>query len=266
MMETATMKTEIEVENIYDALLDRQELPRDLFNHHNTEPPLLSDDIWNKFELDFPDLTGNMDDIFTELDGGFNDDSLLFDILNDAQIRNHDCMWAGHCGSKEHPADEPRPVIVPIAPKPAPPPPRHVKPQVHNQQSLLKPRPMVMPYVVTPQTPPMSDDEEGKSKKTEVAKILEDTITATHLSEITEEDIKDLKFDADGYEDELEEEEDDEDEEEEEEEEEEKKKEPPKYSVASYASVNDHSYHKEKNSYVLDTPSDSGTYFYFKSH
>ncbi|CAH0547852.1 unnamed protein product [Brassicogethes aeneus] len=246
------IKTEIKAEEIDINDIKSEymlETPRDMFAPQNTEPPLLSDDIWNKFELDFPELT-DMDDIFKELDTGISENS-LFNLLNDCEIRNHDCMWAGHCGSKEHPADEPRllqtivPIVPPVVHK------NLVKPP--NPQSLLKPRvnlqntAAVLPQqqvslMHTPQTPPMSDDEEGKSKKNDLVKILQDTISEIDLPDVDDEDIEEL-LDLD-------------DEEDEEEEEEQQKVAKEQKYAASYA-ANDHSYHKEKNSYVLDTPSDS---------
>lgn len=75
--------------------------------------PLLPDDIWKKFELDFPTLCGELsplDDIFGDImeyvqeDAGGIQSSMEDGEL--CEIRNHDCMWAGHCASKEHPADE----------------------------------------------------------------------------------------------------------------------------------------------------------------
>ncbi|XP_018569007.1 transcriptional regulator Myc-1 isoform X2 [Anoplophora glabripennis] len=232
----------------------------------NTEP-VLSDDIWNKFELDFPELSG-IDDIFDEIDT--NDDSLLPFLNGICQIRNHDCMWAGHCASKEHPTDEPRfhmycainssapgytrAPIVTIK--------RESKPPVPCQQSLLKPAVRAAACVVpvmstmhTPQTPPMSDDEETKCKPTQVLQILNQTIAECDLDD--DSDLCDYRggdyFD------------DDEDIEVNVTDPSPAVKETAKSNIRScqFAAESDHSYHKDKNASMhmpnlgIDTPSDS---------
>lgn len=161
---------------------------------------LLPDDIWSKFELDLPGFN-DPDDFFQEFDsfsGSSNSTFNILDLDDDKEIRNHDCMWAGHCGSKEHSADEPRHTIVPAAPVPiikapaataaavptsstivnnavapaALPATIIAKPTAAKaQQSLLKNNlratqvaSTVMLNSHTPQTPPMSDDEDCKAK------------------------------------------------------------------------------------------------------
>ncbi|KAJ8983491.1 hypothetical protein NQ317_014951 [Molorchus minor] len=233
----------------------------------NTEP-LLSDDIWKKFELDFPELAG-FDDIFDDIVDTVKTESSLFPFLGlegICEIRNHDCMWAGHCASKEHPADEPRAYAAvrpptfapaPIMRPPAPPKPQTAKQP--SQQSLLKPAVRAAACTHVPQTPPMSDDEEVRSKPTKVLQILNQTISECDLEDDSDiEDESGLK-EYFGYGDDadvevtLVEVKD--------EEEEEMKKNIRKYQ---YAAESDHSYHKDKNASMrmaslgIDTPSDSG--------
>lgn len=68
---------------------------------------VVSDDIWKKFDLDFPlDRVDAYSDIYHERNF---DDGVLPDLLYNKmtclasrEIRHHDCMWAGLCISKEH--------------------------------------------------------------------------------------------------------------------------------------------------------------------
>lgn len=247
---------------------------------------MVSDDHWKKFELDFPELA-NIDDIFSELDSNNTFSNWLEDVdSKDCLFLNHDCMWAGHCSSKEH-AEEPRSGLVCIVPKPPVikkemcPPPSTTKPAGTGQQSLLKPSVKAANTTVntfipsnttniiqhTPQTPPESDDEENKAHTSNLLKILNDAINECDLdddsdlceyfedkegSEVKEEpiDIKeepvDVKLEPEDPESEQDE-----------------------ISYQQYrirtqlAAENDHSYHKDKNAvmrhnnYGLDTPSDS---------
>lgn len=160
---------------------------------------LPSDDIWKKFEIDFPEFV-NFDDIFNELCfSGDVEDSLLSMVAAEgavtSEIRNHDCMWAGHCASSEHPHDDsshnkkaplvPTPPVIAIKSQQQQTPtpglaktPAAVSGGHHQQnkasfqstqQSLLKssfrqtavaaPAQLAVTSL-TPQTPPMSDDEE----------------------------------------------------------------------------------------------------------
>ncbi|KAG5888370.1 hypothetical protein JTB14_033507 [Gonioctena quinquepunctata] len=257
----------------------------DLLSYPVTEP-LLPDDIWKKFELDFPELTG-FDNIFEESPPTtVKSENSLFPLLDDIWAGNHDCMWAGHCGSKEHSNDEyrhtnrfnPAPDTAFMKPPPVP-----VIKQQNNkptascqQQSLLKPA--VRAAASLPQTPPMSDDEEAKqAKPTSVLKLLHDAIENCDLDEDAdlydyfedkEVDVTSVPVVKDEQE-EQEEEEDDEDEEEEEEEEGEEEEEidvkPDISNIKSYqiAAESDHSYHKGKGAsmrmanFGIDTPSDS---------
>ncbi|PBC31376.1 transcriptional regulator Myc-B isoform X2 [Apis cerana] len=70
---------------------------------------VVSDDIWKKFDFDFPldRLDAVHTDVYHEL--STFDDGVLPDLLYDKmsclssrKIRHHDCMWAGLCISKEH--------------------------------------------------------------------------------------------------------------------------------------------------------------------
>ncbi|CAK9814317.1 Myc proto-oncogene protein [Anthophora plagiata] len=68
---------------------------------------VVSDDIWKKFDLDFPlDRVDAHSEMYHERTF---DDGVLPDLLYDKmtclasrEIRHHDCMWAGLCISKEH--------------------------------------------------------------------------------------------------------------------------------------------------------------------
>ncbi|XP_056641721.1 transcriptional regulator Myc-A-like [Diorhabda sublineata] len=101
----------------------------------------------------------------------------------------HDCMWNGHCGSKEHPSDEFRSysgsfVPTPITPIKSPMAPYKMdqmcKPVYNGQQSLLKSH--YRPTTLL-QTPPMSDDEEIKSNPTNVLKLLNEAIDECDIEE-----------------------------------------------------------------------------------
>lgn len=232
----------------------------------NTEP-VLSDDIWDKFELDFPELSG-IDDIFDEIDT--SGDSLLPFLNGICQIRNHDCMWAGHCASKEHPTDEPRfhkycainSSASGSSRAPIPTIKQEIKPPAQCQQSLLKPtvraaacvaQPM-MPTNHTPQTPPMSDDEESKCKPTQIlnptiaeCKLEDDSDLCDYRGDDYFEDDEDLEVNVTDCGPTV------------------KESAKPNIRSCQFAAESDHSYHKDKNASMhnipnlgIDTPSDSG--------
>ncbi|KAB0792557.1 hypothetical protein PPYR_14516 [Photinus pyralis] len=217
---------------------------------------LLSEDIWKKFEFDMPVV--ELDDIFSALDASVPD--IFSDSSNDdlCEIRNHDCMWAGHCGSKEHPADElkkllPQPTLVGIIP------PAGVQPKTPavKQQTiaagrsvLLKPivKTPAAPVLPSPESPPISDDEDPS--QTSTLKMLNDAINECDLEEdsdlceyfeegedIAEEPEPDVKV--------------------------EDPQPKPHFAIESDHSYHDHSYHKDKNASMritnlgIDTPSDS---------
>ncbi|XP_023013030.2 uncharacterized protein [Leptinotarsa decemlineata] len=253
----------------------------DSFSNPVTEP-LLPDDIWQKFELDFSQLPG-----FSDTTVMPPEEHSYFPILDEVWAGNHDCMWAGHCGSQEHSNDEFRHVsrLIPtpgtslMHPPPVPTIKREWRGSSCQQQSLLKPA--VRATAPMLHTPPMSDDEEAKhSKPTSVLKLLRDAIDDCDLDE--EVDLCNYlegKGDADmgpmctvkeEEEDEDEEEEDEEDDDDDEDEEEEVivdiRPELSKINIKSNqaAAESDHSYHKGgQNSamrlaeFGIDTPSDS---------
>lgn len=177
----------------------------------------------------------------------------LFPLISDiCEIRNHDCMWAGHCGSKEHPADEPRHTSCFIPPTPVIRPPVPIKQEnitnkpMAGQQSLLKPA-VRAANTLMPQTPPMSDDEEVKTKSTQVLQILNEAISECDLDE--DSDLCDY------FDEEVEVVETKTTQKEEEEE---------TNIRLKFAAESDHSYHKGKHASMnmenlgIDTPSDSG--------
>lgn len=141
---------------------------------------LVSDDIWKKFEMpeqiDFEEIFGGLLDLMEP------------ESSNSDIIRNHDCMWAGHCVSKEHPADEYKnngghkplevPVVAPGIQKAPVKQLQQQQQQTQQQQHQVQPQQPVQPgrsvllktvikqptapLVPSPESPPMSDDEENK--------------------------------------------------------------------------------------------------------
>lgn len=241
----------------------------DVDDLYNTAP-LLSDDVWKKFELDVAMGAEDMDDFYDDI---FFEDSFTWTTSSqtkNCKIRNHDCMWAGHCGSKEHPADEPRLPIRTIPP--VPPVISRVPMGINNKQAVASGRSLLLRTaikqqqqtqqtvpqqqqqqqqhqpVVSPDSPPMSDDEEHK---TQTLRILEDVISSCDIED--DSDLCDY-FEQKGFLSESAEES------------------TIVLTAAStqiraahqYARDNDHSYHKDKNATMhlsnlgIDTPSDSG--------
>lgn len=135
----------------------------DVDDLYATSESLLSDDIWKKFELEIPDLI-DFDDIFGGLDSKKQPES-----LNNEIIRNHDCMWAGHCVSKEHPAEEHKNngdkqvAVAPGLEKTPVKQQQQQQPVQPGRSLLLKTVIKTAPPVPSPDSPPMSDDEENKS-------------------------------------------------------------------------------------------------------
>lgn len=212
----------------------------------------LSDDIWNKFELDFPvgedvcDLNHILFNDFDDLSwqSSTRHSSLSFSYFPFDEIRNHDCMWAGHCGSKEHSADDTKLLLRPtFVPEKTP----VQKQTIPAGRSLLlktvvKPPTAAAPVVPSPESPPMSDDEESKAR-TITLQMLHDAISECDLEDDSDlceyfEEGEDLIKDP------IEEE----------------TKPRPNY----VRQITDHSYHKDKNASMrisdlgIETPSDSG--------
>ncbi|XP_066254624.1 uncharacterized protein [Euwallacea similis] len=253
------------------------------------------DDIavhWKKFDVGFPELYDVMstDDLFNELNPVANLNSWAFENTtnNDDIFVNHDCMWAGHCGSKEHAEESNLSCFIPKPPvikkEMCPPPPPPVTPK---QESLLKPsvKAMITSTPMQPcstiiqhviQTPPESDDEENKAshknKSSNILKILTDAINecdhndlTEDLTELFEEDEVDSEESlADNFikEEVLDIKDEPEDTESEQEESEHMSYE--EFRIRTQmAAENDHSYYKDKNAamrnniYGIETPSDS---------
>lgn len=142
-----------------------------------TSESLLSEDIWNKFGF-LSDLAFEFDDEFGDSDTQSDD---LIAALN-CEIRNHDCMWAGHCHSKHHPNLEtlkPQKATV-EAPTELRLPKQTVVPA--GRSVLLKP-PVTKAMVASPESPPMSDDEEAKAKPTKTLQFLHDAISECDVDE-----------------------------------------------------------------------------------
>lgn len=240
-----------------------------------TAAPLLSDDVWKKFELDV--AMGTEDNFYNDLFFANNATATLLSSQKKCKIRNHDCMWAGHCGSKEHPADEPRlyirtippipPVInrTPTAIKQTTTSSRSlllktaIKQQDHQQQQIQQQMqqqqskqtqqivqlPQQQPVVVSPDSPPMSDDEECR---TPTLQILQDVISSCDIEDDSDlcEYFEEEEFLSESVEDPQE------------------QTTMHVKAVHQYARDNDHSYYKDKNASMhlnnlgIDTPSDSG--------
>lgn len=242
-----------------------------LINYLNDDDRLddfdLSSEPWTKYKLDDVTDFSSVDDLFTDLDGFFGEKNVL----------NHDCMWAGHCGGKEH-ADEPR--QSGFIPKP---PVIYKEPVVQptTQESLLKPSVKAMgttfiqPNTMTAhslQTPPDSDDEENKVTSAALLRLLSDDSNECdsdfadyligeevevkkepmeikqEILDINEENL-DIKEELEDTESETES----------------RGMSCEEYRIRTqWAAENDHSYYKDKNAaminnnYGLDTPSDSG--------
>ncbi|XP_018333823.1 transcriptional regulator Myc-A-like [Agrilus planipennis] len=278
----------------------------------SNDEPLLSDDIWKKFDLEdlpLPGLESILRDLEEEqpltphiennsssnntsnnnMNGCNNDSPQVVDT-----IRNHDCMWAGHCGSKEHPADALFCISNGNNCKAAVAPGSCVRPQVKTPVKLQQ-QPVVSagrslllktfakqastttllpptstataPLVPSPESPPISDDE-GQMSPNAILKALYEAIE--ECDEVDED--SDL---CEYFEEPEEEEEDDDDDEEEEEEEEdddlefelrEEPSSPPSATSCKplhFTPEIDHSYHKGKLPHAhfaglgIDTPSDS---------
>lgn len=70
--------------------------------------PLPNDDIWKKFDILDPadnfDFDDELSDMFEDLTSvTWMSPMYAQSVTNDArEIRNHDCMWAGHCISEKH--------------------------------------------------------------------------------------------------------------------------------------------------------------------
>lgn len=232
-------------------------------------------------EIELLDWGYDEDNDFLEVRGNDNDfddfvyDPKLQDVIDDMLFYEnvpsnsnrrylkkilHDCMWNGHCGSKEHPADEFRSysgifVPTPISPLKSPGSPykmdQFYKPVYNGQQSLLKSH--YRPTTLL-QTPPMSDDEEIKSNHTNVLKFLNEAIDECDLEE--DSDLCDYFEDT-----EIKQEVDINDFEEDDEDDEVLPVVEPLKTF--HAAESDHSYHKGKYSatglaaFGIDTPSDS---------
>lgn len=193
---------------------------------------LHSDDMWKKFEfLDIPapELTpcsvqSPPDEPDCQLDTllEWSLDATTCGTPKEAsEIRHHDCMWAGHCGSKEHKPEAAKPANIVVVK----PPQQNVvtvkKPAVTvpspNQRSLLltsrnaAAAPVTKTPVGTTQTvlppaavghvgprpdsPPSSDDDDHPRFKHEMAGIFDTTVNKT--LQLLNDAISECDFDED---------------------------------------------------------------------
>lgn len=246
-------------ESFDDCLADMASI--DVDDLYCSAEPLLSDDIWKKFELDFPvgDLS-EFDDIFNEIDSSILD---LFKETDSGKIRNHDCMWAGHCGSKEHLADDgktlksqnrARATSGNATPGSEKTPANKQQPVAAGRSLLLKTvvKSAPAPVLPSPESPPISDDEDPKDQ-TSTLKMLNDAIDECEIEEDSDlceyfEEGEDIVVEP-----------------------EEQPAPPPVKTthIESDHSYHDHSYHKDKNASMrianlgIETPSDSGRILFF---
>ena len=207
-------------------------------------------------------------------------------VESPSRIVRHDCMWAGHCGSKQHSDVAKRPILTPFSSPKSPA--SAAKSQVTIAGSSRgAARSIVKPSVVpSPDSPPMSDDEEVRKKLPSTLQMLQETISECDLDEDSDlcEYFDEDEFLADapasvGYDleddDEDEEEEDDDDDDEEQtsaryRQQQQQQQQPQPQQAKTMQrrpapEFNDHSYHKERSTnYVkmtslgVETPSDSG--------
>lgn len=235
---------------------------------------LHNDDIWKKFEfLDLPPTeltpTENNEDMDKQLDNLLEWSLEASTKTETSEIRHHDCMWAGHCGSKEHKPDQK--VLIPTTPVIIPPkvevkPTIIVKkpsvntPVVVSSRSLLRTKitqnmnnnQNKLPIGPRPDSPPSSDDDDHPRFKHEISEIFNNapnedkTLQFLHdaISECDFEDDSDLcdylEEDMFGSEDGS------------------------TKTRSSYPGESDHCYHKGKEAQLrmdhlgVQTPSDSG--------
>lgn len=199
---------------------------------------LHSDDIWKKFEfLDIPaseftscSVANVPDDLDRQLDNllEWSLDSTASDraTVEVNEIRHHDCMWAGHCGSKEHRPELAKSVVIPpvmaiaTAAANACSTPQKSQPVVVKKVSsgvvmttptqgrslLLRnaiaartPTPTVVPAAVTvgprPDSPPSSDDDDHPCFKHDISGIFEQPVNKT--LQLLNDAISECDFDED---------------------------------------------------------------------
>ncbi|KAF5272732.1 hypothetical protein FQA39_LY07759 [Lamprigera yunnana] len=236
------LKTRFVTDSLDECLADMADVDLDYL--YCSAEQLLSEDIWDKFEFDpaseFEDVYLNFDDTVPDIFSDISPDDLC-------EIRNHDCMWAGHCASKEHPADELKTLKVqpPVATTPGvQKTPVAIKQQITAGRSLLlkPPKSTPVPVLSSPESPPISDDDEDLSQTT--LKMLNDAIDECELDEDSDlcdyfEEGEDVVC------------------------EDPPKPKPSHHVIESDHSYHDHSYHKGKNASMhinnlgIDTPSDS---------
>lgn len=250
--------------------------------------PVLSDDIWKKFELDatFDDLYHIHLDPVAGLDI-FNCDNKNISLDELCKIRHHDCMWAGHCASKEHPISEqnnfhstfcPQMPTLNITRQRKNTITSTIQPgrslllkqtnqqqqqtqqcqklqqqkQQHQQQSQTTFNNATQQQITSPESPPMSDDEENKPS---LLQLLNDAIKEcgdNDLCEYFEDDDEIIKDPQDFEEIEkptI------------------KQQQQQQQPVHAHIPTKEHSYHKDVNATMrithlgIETPSDSGKSF-----
>lgn len=137
------------------------------FESPNDSANVVSDDVWNKFDLD---LTQDYQK-YSESPNPFDDFPFFgADCLGSSEIRHHDCMWAGLCISKEHNstlATKKDPKVhkkVPAGRSLLIPKSETVHHQTQNQQSFCRTKSLESDGDSTrPETPQSSGDSDAES-------------------------------------------------------------------------------------------------------
>ncbi|CAH1397996.1 unnamed protein product [Nezara viridula] len=125
------------------------------------------EEFWKKFE-ELPDLGDNFETLFAEVNGLGNTSPPSGSAMSDV-LRNHDCMWAGVCHSKEHKSEEPQKATSSQRAQQSPQS-KEKKKTVIVQMSrslLINNRPLTDNMLLRPDTPQSSESEdEPVAKKT----------------------------------------------------------------------------------------------------
>lgn len=125
------------------------------------------EEFWRKFE-ELPDLGDNFETLFAEVNG-LGNTSPASPLMGDV-LRNHDCMWAGTCHSKEHTPKPEEPQKTTSPQKVQSPQSKEKKKTVIVQMSrslLINNRPLMDNMILRPDTPQSSESEdEPVAKKT----------------------------------------------------------------------------------------------------
>lgn len=220
-----------------------------------TNAEIHTDDMWKKFDIDsLASEISNVENPLLEL-WDWNLDAPIQEI--NSEIRHHDCMWAGHCGSEEHKTEISKvPIIPPTVPMTQQAPKQTIvvkkAPTINatssrsllrtrTNQTIIEPQTVTIPLNVGPRpdSPPSSDDDDSPRFKHEIFKtVTKQTLFSGSFSEIEDDDSDLCEYFEDGI-------------------------------FTRYPGESDHSYHKGKQAQIrmdnlgVQTPSDSGKFIFF---